>query len=291
MKKNSQFEKIINEKIKLGKPKIGFGLKEENNDIIKGLINSKKYAEITLVGPSLIKNIKGFDKIISNNPEKELANMLFNNKLEGIVRGTIDDLKTFEAYQDLIGIKKARKMFGLSLIEDFYKRQFFLSQASNPFGWSKKEKIKDCEGIIGFMKDTLNIEPKIGLITGIRDKTYKRKKNSKDKVQKILNKTFEDAEFITVHFRKQKIKVKNYNIEIETALKEGCNIIVPPNGMVGNQIFRSLVLIGGGKLLTGSRVNLPHLYEDNSRSETNFESHIKWLVFWINSLKYKNTEK
>ena len=109
MKKITQFEKIIRERIKLGKPKIGFGLKEPNKEILKSLVKSKKYAEIVLVGPNAIKNVKGFQEIISEEPEKELAKMLFNEKVEGITRGTIHDFKTLESYSDLIGIEKSSK--------------------------------------------------------------------------------------------------------------------------------------------------------------------------------------
>ena len=287
MKKITQFEKIIRERIKLGKPKIGFGLKEPNKEILKSLVKSKKYAEIVLVGPNAIKNVKGFQKIISEEPEKELAKTLFNEEFDGITRGTIDDFKTFESYSDLIGQEKAKKIIGLALMEDFYGRQFFLSNGSNPHGWTKEEKIWDCEGVIKFMEAELGIRPKIGLITGIRHETYARKKDIEGGVQAILNQTYEDAEFIVDYFAKKEIDAKNYAIEIETALKDGCNIIVPPNGMVGNQIFRTLILVGGGKLLTGSRANLPHPYEDNSRSETDFETHIRWLVTWINGRKFR----
>jgi predicted methyltransferase MtxX (methanogen marker protein 4) len=290
MKKISQFEKIIQERIKLGKPKIGFGLQEPNREVLKSLVKSKKYADIVLVGPNAIKNVKGFQKVISQAPEKDLAKMLFNQEFDGIVRGTIDDFKTFEAYQMLIGQEKAKQMIELGLMEDFYGRQFFISQASNPLGWSKEEKIKDCEGTIKFMKLELGLKPKIGFITGVRHETYERKKGTKKGVQKILNQTYEDADFIVDYFTKHKIEAKNYAIEIETALKEGCNIIVPPNGMVGNQIFRTLVLVGGGKFLACSRANFPHPYEDNSRSETDFEPHIRWLVAWINGRKYKKSK-
>lgn len=287
MKKISPIEKIIKERIKLGKPKIGFGLNESNKEVLKSLIKSKKYAEIILVGPNAIKNIKGFQKIISEEPEKELAKTLFNREVEGIVRGTIDDFKTFEAYSALIGDKKSKEILVMALMEDFYGRQFFLSNGSNPHGWTNEEKIRDCEGVIEFMKAELEIKPKIGLITGIRHETYARKKEIKEGVQEILNKTYEDAEFIVDYFTKKGIEAKNYAIEIETALKDDCNIIVPPNGMVGNQIFRTLALVGGGKMLTGSRTNLPHPYEDNSRSETDFEIHIRWLVAWINGRKFR----
>ena len=287
MKKITQFEKIIRERIKLGKPKIGFGLKEPNKEVLKSLVKSKKYAEIILVGPKAINSVKGFQKIISEEPEKELAKILFNEEVEGIIRGTIDDFKTFEAYSALIGKEKAKEMIELALMKDFYGRQFFVSQGSNPFGWTKEEKIKDCEGIIRFMKAELDIKPKIGLITGVRHETYARKKEIKEGVQGILNQTYEDAEFVVDYFTKKGIDVKNYTIEIETALNEGCNIIVPPNGMVGNQIFRTLAFLGGGSLLTGSRANLPHPYEDNSRGETDFETHIRWLVAWINGRKFR----
>jgi len=287
MKKITQFEKIIRERIKLGKPKIGFGLKEPNKEVLKSLVKSKKYAEIILVGPKAINSVKGFQKIISEEPEKELAKVLFNEEVEGIIRGTIDDFKTFEAYSALIGKEKAKEMIELALMKDFYGRQFFVSQGSNPFGWTKEEKIKDCEGIIRFMKAELDIKPKIGLITGVRHETYARKKEIKEGVQGILNQTYEDAEFVVDYFTKKGIDVKNYTIEIETALNEGCNIIVPPNGMVGNQIFRTLAFLGGGSLLTGSRANLPHPYEDNSRGETDFETHIRWLVAWINGRKFR----
>ncbi len=286
MKNITQFEKIIKERIKLGKPKIGFGLKEPNKEILKSLIKSKKYAEIILIGPNAIKDVKGFKKIISEESEKELAKTLFNEEVEGIVRGTIDDFKTFEAYSALIGDKKSKEILGLALMEDFYGRQFFISNGSNPHGWTNEEKIRDCEGVIEFMKTELGIKPKIGFITGVRHETYARKKGIKEGVQGILNQTYEDAEFIVDYFAKKGIDARNYAIEIETALKDGCNIIVPPNGMVGNQIFRTLVLVGGGKMLTGSRANLPHPYEDNSRSETDFETHVQWLVAWINGRKF-----
>ncbi len=287
MKKNYSFEKIIKEKIKLGKPTIAFGLAKPDKEILKSLVKSRKYASIILVGPPKIKNVKGFKKIITNTPERKLANMLYKEEVQGIVRGTVDDFKTLETYQSLIGEYKAKKEIELTLIEDFYGRQFFISEGSNPRGWNKKEKIKSSEAIANFLKQELGASPKIGVITGIRHDTYRRKKSIKTGVQGILNQTYKDAEDIVKYFKNKGIKAKNYAIELQTAVQDGCNIIIPPNGMVGNQIFRALCLLGGGKLLTASRANLPHPYEDNSRNEIDFEAHIKWLVAWINSKKNK----
>ena len=137
------------------------------------------------------------------------------------------------------------------------------------------------------MKKELGVKPKIGIITGVRHGTYDRRKETREGVIGYLNKNYEDAQEIVDYFKQKGIQIKNYAIELNSAVEDGCNIIVPPNGMVGNQIFRALCLIGGGKILTCSRANIPHPYEDNSRCEKDFEPHIKWLVAWINGRKFK----
>lgn len=287
METTNFFQKVVALKLKLGKPKIGLGLAYPDKEILASLKKSKKYADIVLVGPKAIAKIAGFKKIVSENPEKTLPELLVNGEFDGIVRGTIDDFKTYENYQELVGKEKTKNLIELGLLEDVYGRQFFLSEASNPAGWTKEEKIKNCEGIIDFMKKELGAKPKIGIITGVRHETYKRRKETREGVIGYLNKNYEDAQEIVDYFKQKGIEIKNYAIELNAAVEDGCNIIVPPNGMVGNQIFRALGLIGGGKLLTGSRANIPHPYEDNSRCEKDFEPHIKWLVAWINGRKKK----
>lgn len=286
MKLTNFFQKITAKKLKLGRPRIGFGLAKPDKEILASLKKSKKYADIILVGPKAVSKVIRFKKIISDNPERKLPELLVNGELDGIVRGTIDDFKTFENYQDLVGKNKTKNMIELALLEDAYGRQFFLSDGSNPLGWTKQEKIKSCEGIVEFIKK-MGAKPKIGLITGVRHDTYQRRKSIKIGVIAILNQTYKDAEDIVTYFKKKRIQIKNYAIELNAAVEDGCNIIVPPNGMVGNQIFRALCLIGGGKILTCSRANLSHPYEDNSRCEKDFEPHIRWLVAWINGRKYK----
>lgn len=287
MKKANFFQKVVGPKLKLGRPKIGFGLAKPDKEVVASLQKSKKYADIVLVGPKAIAKIVGFKKVISDNPERKLPELLVNGEFDGIVRGTIDDFKTYENYQEIIGRGRTAKMINLALLEDAYSRQFFISEASNPSGWTKEEKIKSCEAIIDFMKKELGVKPKIGMITGVRHDTYKRRKNTRSGVIGILNKTYEDAEEIIKYFRKKRIEAKNYAIELDAAVEDNCNIIVPPNGMVGNQIFRALCLIGGGKILICPRINLPHCYEDNSRCEKDFEPHNEWLVAWINGRKVK----
>lgn len=267
------------------RPMVGFGLARHSEAILKSLRRGKKYADIILVGPRSLRSERGFRVVRDVNPERRLASMLVNGEVDGIVRGTVDDFKTFEAYRTLIGMTTTKDTGELGLVQDAHGRQFFISQASNPSGWTREQKRRDCETVTKFMQHELGIKPIIGFVTGIRHATYRRRKHARENVLRQLNRTYEDAERLVAYFRRRGIKAKNYSIEIQAALNEGCNVIVPPNGMVGNQIFRTLVFLGNGKLLMSPRLNLPHPYEDNSRNETDFESHVRFLAAWINQRK------
>lgn len=278
------FNQKVEQLVKLGKPYIAFGLKEPNKEILESLKKGQKYADIALVGPEAIKDIEGFELIIDENPEEKLASMLANDEVEGIIRGTIDDLTTFEAYQKLTGEKCT---FCPALLEDPLGRQFFLSPTSNPEGWEKEERLEFAQNIAEFVKEW-GIEPKIAVFTGRRHETYPRKKDIKEGVDAILNKTYEDAEWMVSNLKEKGYEVKNWAIDLDLAVEAGYNLLVPVNGMVGNQIFRVL-LFCGGKILSGTRLGPSRYYEDNSRNEKDFEFHVKWLVAMIN--KKKNDKK
>ncbi len=282
-KKLEIFNQKVNKLVKLGRPTIAFGLKEPDRQILKSLKHSQKYANIILVGPNTIRNVKGFELVIDNNPEQKLASMLAKDEVDGIIRGTIDDFKTYEAYEKLT---EKKYTITPALLEDPFGRQFFLSPASNPEGWEKEERLDIAQKIANLVKDW-GIDPKIAVFTGERHETYARKKHIKNGVVGILNKTYEDAEWIVEKLIKNGYKAKNWAIDLNPAVEAGFNILIPANGMVGNQIFRVL-LFCGGKILTGTKLGLSHLYEDNSRTEKNFEFHVKWLVALINN---KNKKK
>jgi len=274
------FKEIVEMAEKKDRPKIAFGLQEEEKEILASLKKGKKYADIILVTPKGITKVVGFEVVASENPEEKIATMLAQGEVDGIIRGTIDDFKTYEAYRQITNCKK---VINPALMEDTKGREFFLSPGSNPEGWEKEERLFIAEQIAEFAKG-LGIKPIIAVFAAERHETYPRKKHIRDGVVGILNKTYEDAEWIVAELVKKGYSAKNWAIDLNPAIEAECNIIVPVNGMVGNQIFRALYVCGS-KMLACPRLGLPHCYEDNSRTERDFEFHVKWLVSWINSKK------
>lgn len=282
----SNIEEQINLLAKKQKRKIAFGLKEINDQILSSLDKAKEFADIVLVTPENLKEVPDFEVISVEKPEEKIASMLVNKEVDGIIRGTIDDFKTLEAYCNLTGVKKEIAALAPAVLKDAHGRLFFMNPISNPEGWDKEEKLKAIIKIANYAKK-FGIKPKIGVLTGERHETYQRKKDIKEGVTAILNKTYEDAEFVVKGLKEKGFEAKNYAIEINSAADEGCNIIVPANGMIGNQIIRTIVFLGGGQLLYGPRIALKHPYEDNSRNEKDYLSHVKFVVAWANSLEKK----
>ncbi|RJO59152.1 hypothetical protein C4546_03580 [Candidatus Parcubacteria bacterium] len=282
MKTNKILGKNIEKFNKLGKVKIAFGLKEPDEEILKSLKQSKEFADITLVGPQAIEKVKGFKLVIDALPEERLANLLAKDEVEGIIRGTIDDFKTYEAYQKLTN---EAYTFSPAVIEDSFGRQFLLTAASNPDDWDKEQRLRHAVQNGEFLK-AWGVVPRIAVFTGERHETYPRRKHIRDGVIGILNKTYEDAEWIVAELKKQGYEAKNWAIDLNPAVAEGYNVICPVNGMVGNQIFR-VVLFCGGKVLTATRLGLSRMYEDNSQTEKDFVFHVKWLNALINKKKFK----
>jgi len=273
------FDKIIENLANKKRAKIGFGLIRPDVEIIKSLKRSSKFADIVLVGPAAIKKVGGLRKIIATNPEQKLVEILVSGEVEGIVRGTVDDFKTREAYSKL-SEQKLNGDESPALLQDCLNRRFFLNPASNPQGWQKEERLKIAISHAKFCK-TWHIKPRIAVFTGVRHETYKRRKDVKDGVVGILNKTYEDAEWLVKKITRAGFEVKNWSIDLDLALESGYNILLPVNGMVGNQILRT-TLAFGGKVLFCTYAGIAHFYDDNSRNEKDFDYHIKWLVANIN---------
>lgn len=139
-----KFDELVENLATAKKVTIGFGLQEYDEEVLESLRRSSKYASIVLVCPPGIK-IEGFSVVISDNPEKKLAEMLVSGEIQGVCRGTVDDFKTLEAYTALTG--KTYSEDSPCIIEDALGHRFFLSPIANPQGWDKEERFKIALGL------------------------------------------------------------------------------------------------------------------------------------------------
>ena len=189
----------------------------------------------------VLKAIEYFPfKIHLAKNNQELLNYLKNPKIDGVIRGSLES-------NIILDLKKEYpEIFRASLLEkDGHK--FLLSPVGIDEGDSISSKItivEECAKAITLLGE----EPKIALISGGR-------KNDKGRSEKIEN------------LLKDRYDIKHYYILIEEAIKEHANIIIAPDGITGNLIFRSLVLVAGMKSNGALTLNQPYIFIDTSRSQ------------------------
>lgn len=211
--------------------------------------------------------------IAKNN--SELLNYLKNPDIDGVIRGSLksDIVKELK--------KENPNVFRASLLE-LDNHPFLLT----PVGIDEGDDIDSKINIIRECSKTminLGHAPKIALISGGRKEDRGRSSKidkSIDECEKIVEKLKEDYD------------IKHYYILIEEAIKDKANIIIAPDGITGNLIFRSLVLVAGVKSNGALTLNSQQLFIDTSRSQSvqGYINSIKLMQKLIEQ-KNKRTEK
>ena len=89
---------------------------------------------------------------------------------------------------------------------------------------------------------------------------------------KAIKKTFLEANELVDLF-KDKYDIKNYGIDFEIALAQGCTVIIEPNGGTGNQVVRSLVFLDAIRNYGGPILNADRVIIESMRNSDDFSDH------------------
>jgi len=111
--------------------------------------------------------------------------------------------------------------------------------------------------------------PRIAVYAAIRHDTYSSFQDKAAIHAGMLKATYDDADWIVEQLAASGFEAANVTVDFDTTVSEGYNVHVPVNGIVGNQMFRVL-MVCGGKILTAIKVGSSRPYEDNTRSETDY---------------------
>ena len=191
-------------------------------------------------------------QVLLTESENELLEMLLKKEIDAAVRGSLTSSTI------MAKIKKIYKeVYRASLLEvDGHK--FLLA----PVGIDEGDTLKQKENIILYGAQLLNemgMNPKIAILSGGRSQDVGRS-------QKIDN-SIRDAEELTRIIR-DKYTVKHYFILIEDAVAQGSNLILAPDGICGNLIFRCLVFLGSIKSHGAINLGIKEILIDTSRNQT-----------------------
>jgi len=251
--------------------KIGIGLGESelhNIKILKAAISTliPKHNSIFFFGSrksiDQIADNKFFSKnkeiitlVDSDEPISEILNYLKNNQISSVVRGNLDSTKFLLGLQSILNIIEINR---LALLETFTGYQFFFGPVGIDECIDFDSKILFVNKAINEIK-ALNLEPKVNILSGGRIGDIGR--NPKVDI------SIEEAQKVVDHFREKNssLKIEHSEILIENAIAKKTNLIIAPDGITGNLIYRTLVHLGGGKAYGAIYMDIDRAIVDTSR--------------------------
>ena len=228
---------LIKKKATENHARVGIGVDPYDIKImqdVKEIVEENKYAKLSFY---------------ENN--EQLIQDLKKNKLDGIVRGQLSSNTFLQFVKKTFNISRC---YRLALLETAENQEFFFA----PVGIDEATSLAEKREFIKLSTKLLNqlgLEPKIGILAGGRKDDLGR--------DPIVDKTIEEADKIIEQENNEKII--NYNILIEDAIKDEANVIIAPNGMSGNLIYRTLIHLGGGKSHGAPYLNITNPIIDTSR--------------------------
>lgn len=200
--------------------------------------------------------------VILTESEEEFAELIINGRADAFIRGSLSASHLMAKLK-----KKYDNIYRASFLEiDGYK--FFLAPVGIDEGDQLEQKIQIIELGAEFLHK-IGMNPKIAVISGGRPQDV-------DRSQKIHD-SIAQGKLLTRIIR-NKYAVKHYFILIEDAIADEANFILAPDGITGNLIFRSLVLIGSGKSHGAITLGIREILIDTSRSQ-DVEGYIRALKF------------
>ncbi len=231
--------------------RIGIGIWNADAELIASLQSATEYADLLLVGVPCCDC--ALDYVATEEPWKELVRLLAEGEIDGAVRGNLPAGRTMSALAERFNVRVRR----LALLE-LSSWAFLLG----PVGIDEGETILDRLGLVldgvNFLHQ-MGVSAKASVLSGGRLEDLGRS----DRVDRSLA----EGELIAARARDMGIEAHHRGILIESC--RGDDIVIAPEGISGNLIFRTLLLLCGARSL-GAPVMMGEVFVDSSSARADF---------------------
>jgi|WetSurSiteA1Bulk_404760.scaffolds.fasta_scaffold50359_1 putative methanogen marker protein 4 len=248
---DAQFISSLRERARLRHARIGIGIQSPSKALISGLHNATEYADLLLVGDPCCEC--ALDYITPEDPASELVELLARGEIDGAVRGNVSASRAMKELSSRFNITVRR----MALFE-LGEWAFFLAPVGIDEGETLADKLDLVLGGARYLKN-MGISPAVSILSGGRMEDVGRSQR--------VDLTLADAEFVAARARDCGINAIHRGILIESC--RGDDLILAPDGISGNLIFRTLMLLCGATSL-GAPVLMDQVFVDSSRARNDF---------------------
>jgi putative methanogen marker protein 4 len=238
--------------------KIGIGIGEDAVKVISSVTGSGISDQITIYcKPGVISpGTRGYDIHTSDNPGETIIKDLMEGTIRAAIRGTLPANSTLKALKIATGVDNLER---IALLETAAGKKFLLAPVGVDEGWTVLEKV-------AFVKKGRIIAGKFGLservavLSGGRFGDTGRNRK--------VDRSMADAELVA-----RLSGATHYEILVEDAIGES-GVIIAPDGITGNLMFRTLTFLGAGHGHGAPVVNIDKIFVDTSRASPDYRNAI-----------------
>jgi putative methanogen marker protein 4 len=234
--------------------KIGIGALKDIDKIIASIVKSGLERE-TIVYCDLgtvHDNPAGIAFHESTHPEEDLVNDLAAGIIRAAIRGTLPANSTLSVLKRVFGVDHLERV---ALLETAGGKKFLLAPVGVDEGWSVGEKVT-------FVQKGREIAGKFGLPEGVAVLSGGRIGDVGRNAR--VDQSLADAELVA-----RLSGAVHREILIEDAIRDS-GLIIAPDGISGNLIFRTLTFLGAGKGHGAPVVNIDRIFVDTSRASADY---------------------
>lgn len=199
--------------------------------------------------------------------DEDLVKAVLDDKIDGVVRGSLPASNIMkELKEHYPNLSRATYVNG-------DEHEFLLTPVGIDEGVSVEDKFEIAMSCCDFLKK-VGKKPKVAVLAEGREDDFGRGKE--------VSNSIKDSKKLTKLIEETSEDVKNYFILIEKAMDDNCNVIIAPNGRVGNIIFRTLVLLSSWPSYGAVTFGIDRIYIDTSRDQS-IEGYVRSLIL-VNEL-------
>ena len=192
----------------------------------------------------------------SPSPEQDLVNDLMHGTIRAAIRGTLPANATLTALKQVAGVDHLER---IALLETAGGKKFLLAPVGVDEGWSVAEKVslvKKGREIAG----KFGLPSRVAILSGGRLGDVGRNRR--------IDRSMAEAELVA-----RLTGETHYEILIEAAISDA-GVIIAPDGITGNLIFRTLTFLGAGHGHGAPVVNIDRIFVDTSRASPDYRNAI-----------------
>jgi putative methanogen marker protein 4 len=234
--------------------KIGIGIANDPGKITESAIAVAGRVEVICYccPGTIAKRPEGVQVAEHALPEQAIVDDLMAGRIDAAVRGTLPSNATLRALKQAAGVDHLER---IALLETVHGKKFLLTPVGVDEGWTVPEKLELIRKGQAIARK-FGLPEKTGILSGGRLGDVGRHPQ--------VDASMAEAELVA-----RLSGATHCEILIEDAV-ETCGLIIAPDWISGNLVFRTLTLLGGGHAHGAPVVNIRKIFVDTSRASPNY---------------------